>query len=63
MSVVIQKKFYFVRHGTTDWNIQQLCQGHTDIKLNELGRMEALELGKLQIFLFLPFIPALSREL
>lgn len=36
-----RKKFYFVRHGSTDWNVKKLCQGHRDIELNESGRKEA----------------------
>lgn len=35
------KKFYFVRHGCTEWNVKKLCQGHRDIELNEAGRQEA----------------------
>lgn len=34
-------KFIFMRHTTTDWNIQGLFQGQADIELNELGRNEA----------------------
>lgn len=46
MSQIIKKKFYFVRHGRTDWNDRQLCQGHTDIELNEVGKAEALTLSQ-----------------
>lgn len=46
MSQIVKKKFYFVRHGRTDWNDRQLCQGHTDIPLNDAGKAEALSLGQ-----------------
>ena len=32
---------YFVRHGETDWNVQGLIQGWTDIELNEKGHAQA----------------------
>lgn len=37
---------YIVRHGETDWNIQHLVQGHTDIPLNKKGERQAKEMGK-----------------
>ncbi len=41
--MLIKKSFYFARHGQTEWNKQQLCQGHQDIELNEAGRQEAMQ--------------------
>lgn len=36
-------KLYLVRHGETDWNIENKIQGQTDIELNEKGRQQAKE--------------------
>lgn len=33
-----------IRHGETDWNVQQRLQGHIDIDLNALGRQQAQRL-------------------
>lgn len=34
-------EFYFLRHGETDWNLQGLAQGQTDVPLNDRGRAQA----------------------
>jgi probable phosphoglycerate mutase len=36
----------FVRHGETDWNIEQRMQGHIDLCLNALGQAQAEALGR-----------------
>jgi broad specificity phosphatase PhoE len=33
--------FWFLRHGETDWNTQNLSQGNVDIPLNETGLAQA----------------------
>ncbi len=37
------RKFFFLRHGETDWNLRGLAQGRKDIPLNETGRRQARE--------------------
>jgi broad specificity phosphatase PhoE len=36
---------YFVRHGQTDWNAQNLMVGLTDLSLNDTGRRQAANAG------------------
>ena len=38
--------FYFVRHGQTIWNVENKICGATDIELTDMGRQQALELGR-----------------
>jgi phosphoserine phosphatase len=40
-------RIYLVRHGTTDWNREEIFRGRIDCRLNETGRAEA---GALQIY-------------
>lgn len=41
------KPFYFIRHGETDWNVQNIVMGSTDIPLNERGMAQATQVRKL----------------
>jgi len=33
--------FWYLRHGETDWNAQNLAQGRTEVPLNAVGRAQA----------------------
>lgn len=39
-------ELYVIRHGQTDWNLENRIQGHTDTKLNETGRRQAQEIAE-----------------
>ncbi|MBS3169480.1 histidine phosphatase family protein [Candidatus Woesearchaeota archaeon] len=39
-------KLIVVRHGQTDWNKQDLCQGHANIPLNEAGLKQAEQVAQ-----------------
>ena len=43
---------YYIRHGLTDWNVQQRLQGHLDIPLNAEGRGQAARCGEILRDLF-----------
>lgn len=36
-----EQRFYFIRHGETDWNVEKRNQGSIDIALNDKGRQQA----------------------
>lgn len=37
---------YFVRHGQSEWNVQDKICGKTDVPLTETGHQQAIETGK-----------------
>ena len=41
MIALTQTPFWFLRHGETDWNTQNLSQGNVDIPLNPTGIAQA----------------------
>ncbi len=38
---------YYVRHGLTDWNVEQRLQGRHDVPLNRDGRLQAIRCGEI----------------
>jgi broad specificity phosphatase PhoE len=38
---------YYVRHGLTDWNVEQRLQGRRDVPLNAKGRAQAALCGEI----------------
>ncbi|MBX7067001.1 MAG: histidine phosphatase family protein [Parachlamydiales bacterium] len=57
---IIKKRFFFARHGETDWNSRHLCQGQQDIPLNEKGILEAQRLVSESRHLDIPCIVSSS---
>ena len=39
-------RIFITRHGQTNWNVLKKIQGQTDIELNDNGKMQAIEAGK-----------------
>lgn len=39
-------RVFIIRHGQTNWNIEKILQGHKDIPLNKIGKLQAKLLGK-----------------
>ena len=46
-STIDAKTIYFVRHGQTEWNAAARMQGQQDSDLNEVGRRQAEDHGRL----------------
>ncbi len=57
----ISMDIYLVRHGETDWNIEKKLQGHTDIPLNEQGKLQAYQLQ--EKFADIDFIKVFSSDM
>jgi broad specificity phosphatase PhoE len=43
---------YYIRHGETEWNAEGRLQGAQDIPLNDLGRKQAAQAGRILADLF-----------
>lgn len=46
MVEAMSTRICFVRHGETDWNIEQRLQGHIDLALNARGEAQAVAVGR-----------------
>jgi probable phosphoglycerate mutase len=43
---MLERPFYFVRHGETDWNRDRLIMGRRDVPLNGTGRSQAVDAAR-----------------
>lgn len=61
-----KRRFYFLRHGQTDWNFEGRFQGHSDIPLNQRGLEQAhaaarlLESCSIDVIIASPLVRALK---
>ncbi len=58
----MSQTIYIIRHGETDWNRQKRFQGHTDIALNDEGRLQAVRLA-MKLADVLPFDRLVASDL
>jgi probable phosphoglycerate mutase len=49
---MLPPSIYYIRHGETDWNVEGRLQGGIDTPLNELGRRQAAQAGRILADLF-----------
>ncbi|QCE35147.1 histidine phosphatase family protein [Acetobacteraceae bacterium] len=49
---LVEKDFWFLRHGETNWNVVRRFQGLSDIPLNDHGREQAKAAAQLLVPLF-----------
>jgi len=42
--IILMTKYIIFRHGQTDWNKNDLILGHTDIPLNDAGKLQAMRI-------------------
>jgi broad specificity phosphatase PhoE len=47
MDGLVPPIIYYVRHGLTDWNVQQRLQGRHDVTLNGQGRAQSIRCGEI----------------
>jgi broad specificity phosphatase PhoE len=47
IAVLSMPAIYYVRHGLTDWNVQQRLQGRRDVPLNAEGCSQAVRCGEI----------------
>lgn len=58
-----QTQFWLIRHGETDWNVEQRLQGWRDIALNQRGKQQAQSIGTFLKAQNIEFDAVLSSDL